>query len=118
MRRSENGGDEFLIVLSEIPLAGVEFFCERLRHRIEQTTFRSGPDTIKLTVSIGFATFDANQEVIPAKELVRRADAALYEAKNQGRNKVISYHHRFDRMHKIEKSSIIQLFDKKHKTVA
>ena len=112
------GGDEFLIVLSEIPLAGVEFFCERLRHRIEQTTFRSGPDSIKLTVSIGFATFDANQEVIPAKEIVRRADAALYEAKNQGRNKVVTYHQRFDRMHKIEKSSIIQLFDKKHKTVA
>ena len=113
------GGDEFLIALSEIPLSGVEFFCEKLRNRVEQNTFSSGPDSIKLTLSIGFATFDGDKgQTMSAKELVRRADAALYEAKNLGRNRVVSYDPKFDRLHKLEKSSIIQLFEKKNKTAA
>lgn len=111
------GGDEFLIVLSEIPLSGVGFFCEKLRNRVEQHTFSSGPDSIKLTLSIGFATYDGDPSVsISAKELVRRADSALYEAKHQGRNRVVCYDQSFDRLHKLEKSSVIALFDKNKKT--
>lgn len=111
------GGDEFLIVLSEIPLSGIEFFCEKLRNRVEQHTFSSGPDSIKLTLSIGFATYEGEPtQTITAKELVRRADAALYEAKNQGRNRVVSYSQKIDRLHKFEKSSVIALFDKNKKT--
>jgi diguanylate cyclase (GGDEF)-like protein len=110
------GGDEFLIVLSETPLSGVEYFCEKLRNRVEQHTFSSGPDSIKLTLSIGFATYQGEPKVaITAKELVRRADAALYEAKHQGRNRVVSYRPDIDRLHKFEKSSVIALFDKKDK---
>lgn len=111
------GGDEFLIVLSEIPLSGVGFFCEKLRNRVEQHTFSSGPDSIKLTLSIGFATYDGDPSVsIAAKELVRRADSALYEAKHQGRNRVVCYDPSFDRLHKLEKSSVIALFEKNKKT--
>lgn len=111
------GGDEFLIALSEIPLSGVEFFCEKLRNRIEQHTFSSGPDSIKLTLSIGFATYDGDPSVsITPKELVRRADSALYEAKNRGRNQVVGYDPSFDRLHKFEKSMVSSLFDKKNKT--
>lgn len=111
------GGDEFLIVLSEIPLSGVEFFCEKLRNRVEQHTFSSGPDSIKLTLSIGFATYDGDPTTtITGKELVRRADAALYEAKHQGRNRCISYTPKIDRLHKFEKSSVSLLFDKNKKT--
>lgn len=111
------GGDEFLIVLSEIPLSGVEFFCEKLRNRVEQHTFSSGPDSIKLTLSIGFATYDGDPtQTITGKELVRRADAALYEAKHQGRNRVVSYTPKIDRLHKFEKSSVITLFEKNKKT--
>ncbi|AZZ37964.1 diguanylate cyclase response regulator [Bdellovibrio sp. qaytius] len=111
------GGDEFLIVLSEIPLSGVEFFCEKLRNRVEQHTFSSGPDSIKLTLSIGFATYDGDPtQMITGKELVRRADSALYEAKHQGRNRVISYDPKYDRLHKFEKSSVSALFEKNKKT--
>lgn len=110
------GGDEFLIVLSEIPLSGIEFFCEKLRNRVEHTTFSNGTDSIKLTLSVGFATYDGTQEPISARELVRRADSALYQAKHLGRNKVVAYDRSFDRMHKLEKSSVIQLFEKKRKT--
>lgn len=92
------GGDEFLIVLSEIPQAGVEFFCERLRQRIEQTHFIQEPDQIKLTMSIGFATYN-NEGPMSAKELIRQADAALYESKRQGRNRVTMYNKELDRLY-------------------
>ena len=111
------GGDEFLIVLSEVPLSGVEHFCEKLRQKIEQTTFSQGPDSIKLTLSLGYATFDSTaNEQTQAKELVRKADVALYEAKRSGRNCVVAYNEKFDRLHKIEKSPVMEILERKRKT--
>lgn len=109
------GGDEFLIVLSEVPLAGVEMFCERLRKKVEQMTFSQGKDSINLTLSIGFATSQTHEE-LPAKELVRRADMALYEAKRSGRNRVVSYDINVQSEQserRIEKSAVMNIFDKK-----
>lgn len=111
------GGDEFLIVLSETPLAGVEMFCERLRKKIEQMTFTQGTDTINMTLSIGFASTRVGED-LPAKELVRRADMALYEAKRQGRNRVISYDSNTQSDRRIEKSAVMNIFDKKRKTAS
>ena len=110
------GGDEFLIVLSETPLAGVEQFCERLRSRIEQATFSQGKDSIKLTISTGFATSSVTGDLLPPKELVRQADMALYEAKKRGRNQVFAYQPQIDRHHKVEHSAVIEIFDRKRKT--
>lgn len=84
------GGDEFLIVLTEVNFDGALFYCERLRKSVEGTTFRSGDDEIQLTISVGFAVTDPYENISP-KELVRRADHALYEAKELGRNKVCYY---------------------------
>ncbi len=84
------GGDEFLIVLSEVEPAGAHLFCERLRERIRKTTFVSGKDSIQLTVSIGYAVMVPG-ESISSKELVRRADHALYAAKRSGKNRTISW---------------------------
>ncbi|OFZ28761.1 MAG: diguanylate cyclase response regulator [Bdellovibrionales bacterium RIFCSPHIGHO2_01_FULL_40_29] len=109
------GGDEFLIVLSETPLAGIEQFCERLRARIEHATFSQGKDSIKLTISMGFATSTLG-EPIAAKELVRKADMALYEAKRRGRNQVCAYKPEIDRNTSLDHSAVIDIFDKKRKT--
>ncbi|WP_413559607.1 diguanylate cyclase [Bdellovibrio sp. HCB209] len=84
------GGDEFLVVLTETNHEGAMHFCERLRENIEKTTFRNGEDSIKLTASVGFA-ITVPGENIGAKELVRRADHALYDAKRRGRNQVCHY---------------------------
>ncbi len=111
------GGDEFLIILSETPLAGVELFCERLRKRIEATTFTHGFDSIKLTLSLGFCSTEEG-EVVQPKELVRRADVALYEAKKQGRNKAVNYSHCKSSDHRIEKSAVVHMFDRKTKTAS
>lgn len=117
------GGDEFLIVLSEVPLAGVEQFCERLRSRIEQAVFSQGKDSIKLTVSMGFCTSQKG-ESIAAKELVRRADMALYQAKKMGRNCVAAYQPSCDRANQpdlhegydLGHSAVIDIFNRKRKT--
>lgn len=84
------GGDEFLMVLTETNHDGTMLFCERLRDAIQKTTFRSGDDSIDLTASLGFA-ITVPGEGITARELVRRADHALYEAKRSGRNQVAYY---------------------------
>lgn len=84
------GGDEFLIVLTEVNFEGAHFYCERLRKAVEGTFFRSGDDEIQLTISVGFAITEPYENVSP-KELVRRADHALYEAKETGRNRVCYY---------------------------
>ncbi|MBO9665433.1 MAG: diguanylate cyclase [Bdellovibrio sp.] len=84
------GGDEFLVVLTETNHEGAMHFCERLRENIQRTTFRNGEDSKKLTASLGFA-ITVPGENISAKEMVRRADHALYEAKRAGRNQVCYY---------------------------
>jgi diguanylate cyclase (GGDEF)-like protein len=84
------GGDEFLVVLTEVENRGAMLFCERLRKSIENHTFVNGEDSIKLTISLGFA-ITAQGENITATELVRRADHALYEAKHSGRNQTRFY---------------------------
>jgi diguanylate cyclase (GGDEF) domain len=84
------GGDEFLVVLTETNHAGAMFFCERLRDSIAKTLFQSGEDQIRLTASLGFAMM-VNGENMSARDLVRRADHALYDAKEKGRNQVSYY---------------------------
>lgn len=84
------GGDEFLVVLMEVDHRGALLFCERLRKAIEERTFVSGEDSINLTISLGFA-ITVRGEDITARELVRRADHALYEAKHEGRNQTRFY---------------------------
>jgi two-component system cell cycle response regulator len=111
------GGDEFLIVLSETPLAGVELFCERLRKKIEQTIFAFEQNSIKLTLSLGFASAEIGESIAP-KELVRRADMALYEAKRRGRNQTVAFQSSIESDRRLEKSAAMQIFNKKSKTAS
>ncbi|MGE0631642.1 MAG: diguanylate cyclase [Pseudobdellovibrionaceae bacterium] len=85
------GGDEFLIVLTEVHRDGAMQFCERLRKAIEKHVFDNGHDRMALTASIGFAITQAGDSAIDARSLVRVADRALYDAKEAGRNCVRDY---------------------------
>jgi diguanylate cyclase (GGDEF)-like protein len=80
------GGDEFLLVLTEVNKEGALVFCERLRKSISTYLFKSGEDEIHLTASIGFAITSREDKSTDARSLVRSADNALYEAKRAGRN--------------------------------
>lgn len=82
------GGDEFLIVLTEVDIPGARAFCERLRKNISKFVFKNGEDNITLTTSIGFAIKSPEDDKTDARELVRAADHALYAAKEAGRNRV------------------------------
>jgi two-component system, cell cycle response regulator len=88
------GGDEFLILLTETGEEGAQIFCERLRKKIEETLFENGLDKIRLTASFGFSVIDPNDRLgdlqSSALNLVKTADAALYDAKRSGRNCVRS----------------------------
>jgi len=81
------GGDEYLIVLTETKREGVQTFCERLHKTIKEHVFQDEDKTLQITVSIGFAMMTSDDS-IDARELVRKADNALYEAKNAGRDRI------------------------------
>ncbi len=80
------GGDEFMIVLTETGREGAIIFAERLRKAIQSFEFKSGELSCKLTSSIGIAMGDLSFVDLEGKDLVRRADHALYAAKGAGKN--------------------------------
>jgi len=81
------GGEEFVVVLPETPQIGAVKFAERMRERIEQTAFVAPDSGVRLTASIGVASFPA-PDIASVDDLFARADEALYRAKAAGRNKV------------------------------
>jgi diguanylate cyclase (GGDEF)-like protein len=83
------GGEEFVVILPETSPNGAMVFADRLRMGIETREFAVGEGVIRLTVSIGVSTFPA-ANVASADDLFARADAAMYRAKQDGRNQVRS----------------------------
>lgn len=81
------GGEEFGIILPGANEADALKICERIRSRIEEHEFRLGDDVIRITVSIGIFCKKPNT-VEAAPEIAKNADAALYMAKSNGRNRV------------------------------
>ncbi len=82
------GGEEFLILLPDQDQPGAVEVAERIRLRIAAETEDKANQRPAVTVSIGIATFpDGGQGVEP---LLANADAALYRAKNAGRNRVVT----------------------------
>ena len=78
------GGEEFGIMLRQIPLAQAQSIAERLRVTLETATVET-PEPIGVTMSLGLTGFRLEDTV---QSLIARADAALYRAKNSGRNRV------------------------------
>ena len=81
------GGEEFGIVLPRADAAGLLRKAETIRSRIEAEHFSQGLERVRLTVSIGIAHFPRDGRT--PEELIARADAALYAAKEGGRNRVL-----------------------------
>jgi diguanylate cyclase (GGDEF)-like protein len=81
------GGEEFLVIASECPAEEAFQMAERLRLAVVNNPQKYGTITIPSTISVGIA--NTHTIVSPTLEaLVRVADAALYRAKNNGRNRV------------------------------
>ena len=79
------GGEEFLVVLPGTTLEGAIEAAERIRTAFAALEVASGDAAVRMTASFGVAAFVAGADAL---ELVRTADAALYEAKRNGKNRV------------------------------
>jgi two-component system, cell cycle response regulator len=85
------GGEEFVLILPETNLEGGLAVAEKLRvgtHKAPFCSDRSDDSGVRLTVSIGVACFP--EHATQPEELLRAADEALYEAKLQGRDRVVT----------------------------
>ena len=82
------GGEEFAIVLPAIPGEAALQVAERLRARVAATPLVHGDHTIGITVSIGLAMARPTDRTI--EQILARADARLYAAKDAGRDRVVS----------------------------
>lgn len=85
------GGEEFTIILPQTNKEDARIIAERVCKEIErnETLQKKYSDLMRLTVSIGLATFPDDAEMF--EELIRNADRALYLAKLQGKNRVIAF---------------------------
>lgn len=82
------GGEEILVILTETPLEKAIIPLERLRKAIENYPFNYDNNDIHVTVSIGVESL--NENVGCFEELIDNADKALYYAKENGRNQVVT----------------------------
>lgn len=83
------GGEEFLVILPECAHDDAWESADRIRLAIAATPLRTGDSEVSLTISIG-ATVAFDQPESEAA-LLREADAALYQAKSEGRNRTVLY---------------------------
>lgn len=82
------GGEEFALVLPGATVEQAVKICDELRQQFTLSPFHSGADTFYLSFSAGCSSLD---ECSGAGNLIALADKALYQAKQQGRNRVCSY---------------------------
>jgi two-component system, cell cycle response regulator len=84
------GGEEFIIVLPETSVEGAKVLAERLRIRISHQKTQIDHVEIKITASFGIAGFThrTHKEKISDLNLITKADQLLYQAKEEGRNRI------------------------------
>lgn len=82
------GGEEFSVLLPETSKQEAVRLADAIRNQVEQFPFQIRRERIRMTVSIGVATVP--DETLDMETLVQKADAALYRAKREGRNRVCS----------------------------
>lgn len=82
------GGEEFLILLPNSPIQSAKEQAARLCKEIPELNIKAGTDFVRLTVSIGIAELQLQPETW--QKLLNRADQAMYQAKEQGRNRWVA----------------------------
>ena len=83
------GGEEFVVVCPETDLVGTLILAERLRVVVEEMKVSEVENLPTITISLGVAGIMSTDTDIT--KTINRADKALYQAKREGRNKVVSF---------------------------
>ncbi len=85
------GGEEICVLLPNTKMSDSYVIAERMRKDVEMVTFIGDrvPQGVKISVSIGIAEYPAHGE--NAEDVLHRADMAMYAAKGEGKNKVVTY---------------------------
>lgn len=81
------GGEEFVVLLRETDDAGAVLLANRIREAVEKTIVTQGMAHLSITISAGAAMAGLRDRDI--EDVIARADAALYQAKSAGRNRVV-----------------------------
>lgn len=82
------GGEEFVFLIPETTLAGAVALMERIRQTVKSEEVETGKGPVRITASFGVALLeDADSDL---DQTLRRADRALYEAKDGGRDRVVA----------------------------
>lgn len=92
---SRYGGEEFCILLPYTTIEEAKFVAERLRKKVESekidiSQVYSEQKEVNVTISVGVSEYNEHTILSP-KDLYKKADEALYQAKEQGRNQVVLY---------------------------
>ncbi|MDO8287942.1 MAG: PleD family two-component system response regulator [Parvibaculum sp.] len=83
------GGEEFVVVMPDTDMSFAMMVAERLRQRVAEYPFKiEGGNELNVTVSIGIGIVEAQGDTV--EKVLERADAALYRAKRDGRNRVVA----------------------------
>lgn len=83
------GGEEFVVILPNTAIDGAFTIAERIRKEINEKALKIADNEVCFSVSIGISEVSiADQKV---EDIIKRADLALYEAKESGRNRVCSH---------------------------
>jgi len=81
------GGEEFMLLLPQTGPASAAVIAERLRLALERRDFSGRRAPMRITATIGIATYRSGEDVA---RTIERADSAMYRGKAQGRNRVVS----------------------------
>ena len=82
------GGEEFVCLLPETTETEARIVAERLRRSLAEQSVATAEGNVRFTASIGLTVADVSD--VSVESLLQRADAAMYEAKKAGRNRVVS----------------------------
>ncbi len=83
------GGDEFAVILPNTNKRGSLVVAQKIKSSIKNMPFKFKGDEINITLSIGISTYPDNAP--DGEILIEKADRALYESKDQGKDKVVHY---------------------------
>lgn len=82
------GGEEFCCILPETTIDSATSLAEELLHAVSSNVFVFNDTAIKITISLGVSVL--GKDIDSAETLLKKTDDALYQAKKEGRNKVVS----------------------------